>query len=95
MARDQLGGPPESAIYLWDWIAVGVIALCTFAFAMVATMTPNIIKEFTQSVLAVLFVVGAGYLQVEQPSVDHSVVWAIVGSIVGFYFGAKVGGSSP
>lgn len=83
-------GTTPSLLHLWTVLAAAGIGILSVGLSVVAMVNPDVIKEYTASIIAILFVIGAGYLQVEQPTIDHSVIWAIVGSIVGVYFGAKV-----
>lgn len=57
-------------------------------------MSAATIQELTQSLIAVLFITGVGYLLVTQPTADHTGVMSILGTIVGFYFGSKSAGTA-
>lgn len=79
---------------------LGVAAAATVGISLgfiyrMAMMNPDNIKEITQAVIGVLFIVGTGYILVAAPWVQPAIVTTPLGLILGFYFGAKVGAEQP
>lgn len=79
---------------------LGVAAAATVGISLgiiyrYALMNPNNIKEMTQAVIGVLFVIGTGYILVAAPWVQPAIVTTPLGLILGFYFGAKVALEQP
>lgn len=82
--------PPPPDVQLAALAAATLAAASAFGILLRSKALSNsTIQELTQSAIAILFIVGYGYLLVVQPNADHTGVTSILGMIVGFYFGAK------
>lgn len=71
---------------------LGVIYLF---FKQVALVGTDKIQEYTQSILAIIFAIGGGYLLAFHPEIDRAIVVGLISPVIAVYFGAKIALSSP
>lgn len=55
----------------------------------------DLVKELTQSVIAILVIAGGGYSFIVYPTHPNGALAAAVGTVIGFYFSKQINNGGP